>query len=557
MMKIKYLFVCFTLFLLSCTKWNLDKNNMLDLANVTIESLSNKSALSFTVNAEITDLGYQSSISDYGVVYSDIEHPTIENSTIKSLGSTKKVKSYGVKIEHNLIENTLYYVRAYVRNNAGINYSKTLTYTTSSLTNGSGGGSNSSGDGSGDSGGGSGSGGSSSNLLQLINPINQAELNANIPVLFQWSDVDNAISYQLQIDESAAMSSPSFEDVVNETSKTINNFIQNQTYYWRVRSFDGTTYSNWSETRVFSIKTSVILTSFISFPSNVSVEQADKIIPFQENGNWSFVALCPYWSGGSNTKKILRYNVGSNIHNSPQYINNLILDQYVTGFDFIEVDNRYYGFQIRPYFGKPFERLNFGTDPFASLESTVDLIEMSNSTVGLSLIEMAGNYYGFTVDDRDLVRISLGSNIENTDYSLFSFNTSNIKKVSVSNNNQNYFVSALTNSDQLQLWDFGSNIQSNLPSVITIDLSEFDYLQDAMFFKQNENWYAIIVGGFNDYAILIDFNGYPSNTYTTHSFNLSNASPKSVNVIQSNGETSVIIGSDLGIYTANISSYLD
>ena len=120
-----------------------------------------------------------------------------------------------------------------------------------------------------------------------------------------------------------------------------------------------------------------------------------------------------------------------------------------------------------------------------------------------------------------------------------------------------YFISALTNSDQLQLWDFGSNIQSNLPSVITIDLPEFDYLQDAMFFKQNENWYAIIVGGFNNYAILIDFNGYPSNTYTTHSFNLSNASPKSVNVIQSNGETSVIIGSDLGIYTANISSYLD
>lgn len=81
-----------------------------------------------SVSGNILILGHESGISQYGHCWSsEVREPTTGHSHTE-LGSTKQTGSYTSKLE-NLIPGTLYYVRAYARNQYGISYGQTIQFT--------------------------------------------------------------------------------------------------------------------------------------------------------------------------------------------------------------------------------------------------------------------------------------------------------------------------------------------------------------------------------------------------------------------------------------------
>ena len=94
-------------------------------------------------------------------------------------------------------------------------------------------------------------------LGQLISPVNNDSLNT-VHVLFEWEQLSNAVSYQIQVAES---DSTDFQnttaDLIDSTLLIIidEGFLWGTTYSWRIRSVSSMgNFGEWSETGTFRIK---------------------------------------------------------------------------------------------------------------------------------------------------------------------------------------------------------------------------------------------------------------------------------------------------------------
>ena len=92
---------------------------------------------------------------------------------------------------------------------------------------------------------------------QLISPVDNDSLNT-VHVLFEWDQLSNAVSYQIQVAESE---SSDFENLtanlIDSTLVTIidEGLLWGTTYSWRIRSVNLMgNFGEWSETRIFHIK---------------------------------------------------------------------------------------------------------------------------------------------------------------------------------------------------------------------------------------------------------------------------------------------------------------
>ena len=91
-------------------------------------------------------------------------------------------------------------------------------------------------------------------LIPSINPSDGSELNYT-HVLFEWGQIENADSYQIQISDNIDFSNI----LINETSQSLiyiekNSLDWNNQYYWKIKGFEaqGNFESDWSETFSFT-----------------------------------------------------------------------------------------------------------------------------------------------------------------------------------------------------------------------------------------------------------------------------------------------------------------
>lgn len=90
---------------------------------------------------------------------------------------------------------------------------------------------------------------------KLSSPIDKSTIPSN-NILFKWENQPNSAFYRIQISTTSSFSS----FVVNQTNIQGTSFLvsklnNNTTYYWRVRGWNGTVFSNYSQ--IFSFKTGV------------------------------------------------------------------------------------------------------------------------------------------------------------------------------------------------------------------------------------------------------------------------------------------------------------
>ena len=92
---------------------------------------------------------------------------------------------------------------------------------------------------------------------ELVSPENEEVMSDTTP-FFDWTEStdpdEDPITYELQVDNNAGFSSPE----IQETSLLSSHYEAEQslalgTYYWRVRAYDGTEYSDWSTIWSFTI----------------------------------------------------------------------------------------------------------------------------------------------------------------------------------------------------------------------------------------------------------------------------------------------------------------
>jgi uncharacterized repeat protein (TIGR01451 family) len=90
----------------------------------------------------------------------------------------------------------------------------------------------------------------------LIAPANGSATNNQRPT-FDWSSVTGTgITYHIQVDDDSGFASPAIDQSgLTNTDYTPGADLAPGVYYWRVRTFDGSTPSNWSPTWSFTIDT--------------------------------------------------------------------------------------------------------------------------------------------------------------------------------------------------------------------------------------------------------------------------------------------------------------
>ena len=93
----------------------------------------------------------------------------------------------------------------------------------------------------------------------LISPSNGEDLRS-IHVLFEWAQVPDAVSYDIQISNSNSFNS--ILTNINEISTIYidkDNLAWDNSYYWRIRPvYDSGNYGQWSDSSYFSINQSVL-----------------------------------------------------------------------------------------------------------------------------------------------------------------------------------------------------------------------------------------------------------------------------------------------------------
>jgi hypothetical protein len=122
----------------------------------------------------------------------------------------------------------------------------------------------------------------------LLTPANNAKTNQKT-VALDWSDVSDpaGVSYQVQIDTDSNFGPPYWEAIELTASAYTSSALDDGTYYWRVRAWDGAAphnKGNWSAVSSFTIDTAAP-----AAPALVSPEDGDKTRDSTPELEWSEV----------------------------------------------------------------------------------------------------------------------------------------------------------------------------------------------------------------------------------------------------------------------------
>jgi len=98
----------------------------------------------------------------------------------------------------------------------------------------------------------------------LITPVNNYTSVINNPD-FYWHISDSATTYRLQISPFSSFASLTLDTTTSDTFLT-SSALPNNWYYWRVKAYNATDSSEWSEVRSFSVATSTVGIPTLNFP---------------------------------------------------------------------------------------------------------------------------------------------------------------------------------------------------------------------------------------------------------------------------------------------------
>lgn len=87
----------------------------------------------------------------------------------------------------------------------------------------------------------------------LLSPADNA-VGQDKDITLAWSSVAGAAKYKLQVATNSSFSNLVVSEYLTSTSRLVNGLNNNDTYYWRVLSNDGSDDSQWSVTRTFNTK---------------------------------------------------------------------------------------------------------------------------------------------------------------------------------------------------------------------------------------------------------------------------------------------------------------
>ena len=89
----------------------------------------------------------------------------------------------------------------------------------------------------------------------LVSPANSAILPVNQSITFSWNPVSNAVTYQIQIDDSSTFSSPVLSRTGITQTQTTHTLTSERRFWWRVRGRTSSgTNGAWSTVRSFEVR---------------------------------------------------------------------------------------------------------------------------------------------------------------------------------------------------------------------------------------------------------------------------------------------------------------
>lgn len=113
---------------------------------------------------------------------------------------------------------------------------------------------------------------------QLVAPVDNA-VNLNKSITFKWNDVSEKDYYQLQVAiDSNFTNIKKFYDTLNINEIEINNFVEGQQYYWRVRASISNLFGEYSTINSFSTIPQDTTKPLLLAPSNTEVELNTTIV---------------------------------------------------------------------------------------------------------------------------------------------------------------------------------------------------------------------------------------------------------------------------------------
>ncbi|MFH2141728.1 MAG: PKD domain-containing protein [Bacteroidota bacterium] len=140
--------------------------------------------------------------------------------------------------------------------------------------------------------------------LSLIAPDNQT-ITSDSVLSFTWNHDINSNYYQLQISQDSTFTSiqSDYQNITTSTL-TIDSFYTPNLYYWRIRSYDGTIYSNWSNERwfrVFNPNVSPCIALWLGADSGIvfesgKIKEWHDISPNQNHMTQTDTLLQPQWT---------------------------------------------------------------------------------------------------------------------------------------------------------------------------------------------------------------------------------------------------------------------
>ena len=181
----------------------------------------------------------------------------------------------------------------------------------------------------------------------LLLPVNWNNTLFNLSPTFVWNCTDNdadSLNFTLEINITAApnynypnLEGSSLDPSGNNYTKTIGDELQtyvetgNNNYTWRVRAYDGTNYSEWSDIYSFSIEETVIINMINNFTdfsqsSLLPLESAntdnDSVNPFSfqnvgnVNATLKTMSTTSFWVSEDLGTEYLQYKADTNVGGS-------------------------------------------------------------------------------------------------------------------------------------------------------------------------------------------------------------------------------------------------
>jgi len=118
----------------------------------------------------------------------------------------------------------------------------------------------------------------------LINPTNGFKEESTVTPSFEWNGVENAVRYQIQVDDNEDFSSPEYITAEDNTGRTIDNALAQGIHYWHIRALNQyDTPGDWSETWSFTISIPPAAPTLIN-PTNSFKEEGTVTPSFEWNG---------------------------------------------------------------------------------------------------------------------------------------------------------------------------------------------------------------------------------------------------------------------------------